>query len=114
MTIGWFLLIAAAILTGIGAILVAISAGTQIADGPEEACEPDGPCELKCCQDCQNTRTPNEHGEIPDGGPPWACARFGAPGHDYQDCGRCSESFERYLQTNKIADPNYGPKEANL
>jgi hypothetical protein len=69
------------------------------------------PCELNCGRHLEIC---NEHGEIPECGPPWACARFGSPGHDYHDCGNCADAFETHLSKHKIADPNYGPKGASL
>jgi hypothetical protein len=48
----------------------------------------------------KSTSLYNEKGEIPDHGPPWACARFGASGHDYQACLDCHQDFFRRLQDN--------------
>jgi hypothetical protein len=44
------------------------------------------------------TLTHNDRGEIPDHGPVYACARFGAPGHDYHTCKQCQERFKLRLQ----------------
>jgi len=62
-----------------------------------------GQCELDCNR---RLKTCNEHGEIADCGPPWACARFGLDGHDYHDCEHCATAFETYLHRNKIAEAN--------
>ncbi len=39
----------------------------------------------------------NEHGEQPDTGMPWACARYGSPGHDQETCLDCAAALGRYM-----------------
>ena len=51
-------------------------------------------CGVRCDK---HPRLCNEMWEIPECGPPWACARFGSPGHDYQECEDCKTTFDEYL-----------------
>lgn len=39
----------------------------------------------------------NEQGEIKGMGPEWACAGFGAIGHDYYTCDDCWSDYERHI-----------------
>ena len=70
-----------------------------------------GRCEMKRCR---RLKVCNEFGETPDCGPPWSCARFGLPGHDYNDCVLCASTFESYMRKHGMVDPNIGPKGASL
>ena len=45
----------------------------------------------------------NEHGEIPDCGPPWACNEFGLPGHDYLECPHCRGQYAGHLESYGVA-----------
>jgi hypothetical protein len=56
-------------------------------------------CEIDCRR---RLKVCNERDEIPDCGPPWACARFGSPGHDYQTCDACHMAFQRHFDKNHV------------
>ncbi|BCS54529.1 hypothetical protein GSbR_37290 [Geobacter sp. SVR] len=44
--------------------------------------------------------SPNPN-EITGLGPVWACANFGAGGHDYGTCGLCHRNYDRHIKRDK-------------
>jgi hypothetical protein len=39
----------------------------------------------------------NEHGELSQLGPSWACDLFGTTGHDYYRCPHCLGNYQNWL-----------------